>query len=64
MHQFIQLFRYDRDTLGAFPFLHRLMSDAELFSEDYCVGPMTISRIYSHTEAMFKVFDQIVKEVS
>ena len=64
MDEILKLFRYDRDALKAFPFLHHFISDAEMASENYFVGPKTHNRICSHTEAVFQMLDRIVSEVS
>ena len=39
------------------------MSDIELISQNYFVGPKTEDRICSHTVAIFKMLNGIIMEV-
>ena len=39
------------------------MSDVELTSQNYFVGPKTEDRICSHTTAIFEMLDGVIKEV-
>ena len=64
MNEFIKKFQYEPDTLTHFPFLHHFMSDDEMTSENYFVGPKTHNRVCSHTEAVFILLNQIVDAVS
>ena len=63
MEEFVQLFHYTPEALSSFPFLHHLMNDLELSSENYFIGPKTHDRICNHTKAIFQMLDNIVVEV-
>ena len=63
MEEFVKLFHYNPEVLSTFPFLHHLMRDVEMTSENYFVGPKTHDRICKHTKAIFNMLDDIVQEV-
>ena len=64
IQEFVELFLYDPNGLKSFAVMRRLMSDDEMGSGKYLVGPKTHNRILSHTEEIFKMLDQVVHEVS
>ena len=63
MNEFAKLFHYNSAILRTFPILAHHMSDIELTSENYFVGPKTEDRICSHTTAIFEMLDGVIKEV-
>ena len=63
MNEFAKLFHYNSAILRTFPILAHHMSDVELTSQNYFVGPKTEDRICSHTTAIFEMLDGVIKEV-
>ena len=63
MNEFAKLFHYNSVILRTFPILAHHMSDVELISQNYFVGPKTEDRICSHTTAIFEMLDGVINEV-
>ena len=62
--EFAKQFHYNSEILKTFPILHHHMSDIELTTQNYFVGPKTEDRICSHTIAIFKMLNGIIIEVN
>ena len=63
MKEFAKLFHFNAEILQTFPVSHHHMSEIELTTQNYFVGPKTEDRICSHTIAIFNMLDDVIKQV-